>query len=63
MEIVFSRKAKSDLEFWVKSGNKSILKKITTLIIAIQENPYEGIGKPEQLRHELIENIESYMRL
>ena len=33
--------------------HKSILKKITTLIKAIQENPYEGIGKPEQLKHEL----------
>jgi toxin YoeB len=53
MEIVFSKKTKNDLDFWVKSGNKSILKKISGLIRAIQENPYEGIGKPEQLKHEL----------
>lgn len=26
MEIVFSRKAENDLEFWSKSGNKKILK-------------------------------------
>jgi toxin YoeB len=53
MEIVFSKKAKNDLEFWSKSGNKSILKKVTQLIKAIQENPYEGIGKPEALKHKL----------
>ena len=53
MEIVFSKKAKNDLEFWSISGNKSILKKVTQLIKAIQENPYEGIGKPEALKHKL----------
>jgi toxin YoeB len=53
MEVVFSEKAKNDLDFWSKSGNKTILKKISKLIKAIQENPYEGIGKPEQLKHQL----------
>lgn len=51
--VVFSEKAEDDLKFWNKSGNKSILKKISELIKAIQVNPYEGIGKPEQLKHEL----------
>jgi len=32
MEIVFSSKAKKDLEFWYKSGNKSIIKKISELL-------------------------------
>ena len=53
MEIVFSEKAQKDLVFWSKSGNKQILKKISELIKAIQLNPYEGIGKPEQLKHQL----------
>ena len=53
MEIVFSSKAKKDLEFWYKSGNKSIIKKISELLRAIQENPFKGIGKPEQLKHNL----------
>lgn len=53
MEIIFSRKAKKDLEFWSKSGNKIIIKKISELLIAIEENPFEGIGKPEQLKHNL----------
>jgi toxin YoeB len=53
MEVVFSEKAQKDLAFWSKSGNKQILKKISELIKAIQLNPYEGIGKPEQLKHQL----------
>lgn len=53
MEIVFSRKAENDLEFWSKSGNKKILKKISELLQAIQESPFEGIGKPEQLKYSL----------
>ena len=53
MEVVFSEKAQHDLAFWSKSGNKQILKKISELIKAIQQNPYEGIGKPEQLKHQL----------
>lgn len=53
MEIIFSDKAKSDLLFWQKSGNKIILKKISQLIRSIQTNPYEGIGKPEPLKYNL----------
>lgn len=53
MQIEFSDKAKVDLDFWVKSGNKAILKKIYSLIEDIQLHPFEGIGKPEQLKHQL----------
>ena len=53
MEIIISNKAKKDLEFWSKSGNKIILKKISELLRAIQENPFEGIGKPEPLKYNL----------
>ena len=38
---------------WIKTGNKSISKKIVQLIEAIKENPFEGIGKPEPLKHQL----------
>ncbi|MDX9791340.1 MAG: Txe/YoeB family addiction module toxin [Candidatus Kapabacteria bacterium] len=51
MEIVFAPKAKKDLDFWVKSGNKNILKKITQLVEDIQLHPFEGIGKPEPLKY------------
>jgi toxin YoeB len=53
VEIIFSPRALEDLKYWRKSGNKIIQKKIEKLITAIQENPYEGIGKPEQLKHNL----------
>lgn len=53
MEIIFLPEALKDLEFWKKSGDKQIQNKIKKLILAIQENPTEGIGKPEQLKHDL----------
>lgn len=51
--VVFSSRAQKDIEFWKKSGNKIIVKKITELIKAIQSSPFDGIGKPEPLKHEL----------
>ena len=53
MQIDFSDKAKADLNFWIKSGNKGILKKIYSLIEDIQLHPFEGLGKPEELKHQL----------
>jgi toxin YoeB len=47
MQIDFSNKAKADLNFWIKSGNKSVLNKIYSLIEDIQLHPFEGIGKSE----------------
>ncbi len=53
MEIVFLPAAENDLNFWVKTGNKPMLKKITQLVEAIKENPFDGLGKPEQLKYSL----------
>ena len=53
MQVILTPKAESDLQFWIKSGNKNILKKITFLIEDIQNNPFTGIGKPERLKHNL----------
>lgn len=53
MQIVFTTKAKKDLDFWIKSGNKNILNKISALVEDIQLHPFEGMGKPEQLKHQL----------
>ena len=49
----FTRKAKEDLEFFQKSGNKAILRKINLLIEEILESPFIGTGKPEPLRYDL----------
>ncbi len=53
MEVIYTPAALEDLNYWKKSGNKIIQKKIQQLIVAIMEYPYEGIGKPEPLKHEL----------
>lgn len=50
----FTRKANEDLEFFKKSGNKAILKKINTLIEEILQSPFVGTGKPEPLRYDLV---------
>ena len=51
MEVIYSEKAQKDREYWKKSGNKAIMNKITALIRDIQLHPFEGIGKPEPLKH------------
>jgi len=53
MEVIFTPQAKKDFDFWKKTRNLSIQKKITQLIEAIKEDPYKGIGKPEPLKYEL----------
>ena len=53
MQVVLTPRAKKELDFWTKSGNKGILKKIVLLIDDIQLHPYSGIRKPEQLKYDL----------
>ena len=53
MQIKYSPAAKDDLDYWIITGNKAILKKIIQLSKAIQENPFTGIGKPEPLKYDL----------
>ena len=53
MEIIFSERAIQELEYWKKIGEITILKKIKQLLESIQITPFEGIGKPEALKHSL----------
>ena len=53
MEIVFIGKAEKDLNYWKRSGNTSVLKKIRKLFESVQKSPFSGIGKPEPLKYEL----------
>ena len=53
MLIKYTPAAKDDLDFWITTGNKTIIKKIVQLLNAIKENPFIGIGKPEPLKYEL----------
>ena len=53
MEIEIYEEAQDDLDYWKKSGKTSVLKKIKLLLESIQETPFEGVGKPEGLKHNL----------
>ncbi|WP_029287740.1 Txe/YoeB family addiction module toxin [Pedobacter sp. R20-19] len=52
MEIEFTLIALDDLNYFKKSGNQAILKKIRSLLENIQATPFDGIGKPEALKYE-----------
>jgi toxin YoeB len=52
MKLVFSEHAWEDYLYWQRT-DKKILARINELIKDIQRNKYEGVGKPEPLRHNL----------
>ncbi len=52
MKVAFHDNAWEDYLYW-QQNDKKILKRINTLIKDIQRHPFEGIGKPEPLKHEL----------
>ncbi|HOI51321.1 MAG TPA: Txe/YoeB family addiction module toxin [Azonexus sp.] len=52
MLIKFSDRAWDDYLYWQQS-DKITLRRINSLIKDIQRSPFEGIGKPEPLRHNL----------
>ena len=51
-ELEFKETAIKDLDFW-KKNNPKILKKIGELFKSMQQDPYKGIGKPEELKYDL----------
>ncbi len=52
MKIKFHEGAWDEYLDW-QSTNKIILRKINQLIRDIQRDPFNGIGKPEPLKHQL----------
>lgn len=52
MNIQFSSRAWEDYLYW-QQFDKKVLKKINELLKDISRSPYEGIGKPEPLKHAL----------
>lgn len=52
MKLIFSDHAWDDYLFWQKT-DKQILRRINNLIKDTIRNPFEGIGKPEPLKHAL----------
>ena len=52
MKLTFSSRAWEEYLFWQQT-DKQMLKRINLLIKEIQRTPFEGIGKPEPLKHGL----------
>lgn len=48
MKVVYTDRFYEHLCFW-KQHNQKIVDKIEKLVIAIQKDPFKGIGKPEPL--------------
>lgn len=52
MNIQFSSRAWDDYLYW-QQFDKKMLKKVNELLKDISRSSYEGIGKPEPLKHAL----------
>jgi toxin YoeB len=52
MNVLFTEAAWADYLYW-QVEDKKTLNKINDLIKEIKRSPYEGLGKPEPLRHQL----------
>jgi toxin YoeB len=52
MEIIFLPQAWEDYLYWQKNDKRN-LKKVNELIKDIPSHPFEGIGNPIALKHEL----------
>ncbi|GAA0361680.1 type II toxin-antitoxin system mRNA interferase toxin YoeB [Bowmanella denitrificans] len=52
MKLIFAEHAWEDYLYWQKT-DKQIVKRINLLIKEISRDPFEGIGKPEPLKHAL----------
>lgn len=52
MKLIFAENAWEDYLYWQKT-DKKLLKRINLLIRDITRDPFEGIGKPEPLKHAL----------
>ena len=51
-EAVFDAEFRRDLEFWVRTDRKIALR-VIELVEAVIRDPFQGVGKPEPLKHEL----------
>jgi len=52
MEIEYTTQALEDIEFWKRSGNTNVRRKISILIAEIEISPFAGTGRPEMLKHQ-----------
>ena len=53
MKVLFSSQAWDEYLYWQKT-DRTVLKRINTLINDILRNPHKGKGKPEPLKYALL---------
>jgi toxin YoeB len=51
-EAVFQPEFREDLRWWVETKRSTALR-ILVLVEAVLADPFQGIGKPERLQHQL----------
>jgi toxin YoeB len=51
MRILFTEQGWADYVYW-QQVDRALLRRVNNLLTDITRHPYEGIGKPEPLRHE-----------
>ncbi|MGH9362531.1 MAG: Txe/YoeB family addiction module toxin [Thermoanaerobaculia bacterium] len=49
-QAVFQPDFREDLQFWVRTDRKVALRALA-LVEAVLRDPFQGVGKPEPLRH------------
>ncbi|MEF8714413.1 MAG: Txe/YoeB family addiction module toxin [Accumulibacter sp.] len=52
MKLIFAEEAWDDYLYWQKQDRRMV-ERINKLVAEIQRQPFEGIGKPEPLKHAL----------
>ena len=52
MKLIFAEEAWEDYQYWQKQ-DKRMVERINKLIRETQREPFEGVGKPEALKHAL----------
>jgi toxin YoeB len=52
MNLLFTAKGWEDYQYWVTT-DRATVKRINALINDCLRTPFEGIGKPEPLKHQL----------
>ena len=53
--ILLSEQAKKEIAAIKKSGDKPTIKKITNMLLELQEHPRTGTGQVEHLKHYVFE--------
>lgn len=52
MNIVFTPNGWQDFEYWLDNDPDTAVR-IKELLKSVKQNPFQGIGKPEPLKHDL----------